>query len=319
MAVGDGAKTVWVQWSDALGNWSAPVSDSITLDQTAPALGTVVIDSGAAVTNAVSRQVSLALTNPGGATNVRIAESVAGLAVGHAAGVCDTNHLHPSRGPRRDPHGLRPVAGSGGQPVHAGQRLHRPGLRKPQGTVAINGGSAGTKSLSVTLTFPNTDTDVDSIEVSNNPNMSGATTFAVTPPFTGSKPWTLSGSLTTGRPSRSTCASTTRVARPATRSPARSTAPTDSIKVDLDRPGRLGDAGDPPGGAASHERASFKLSVAWAAATDSVSGIARYNVWQSVDGAGWVGVGSVDDDQQDRRGGARPHLSLSRPADRRGG
>ena len=212
MPAGDGAKTVWVQWSDTLGNWSAPVSDSITLDQTAPAPGTVVINGGAAVTNAVSRQVSLALTNPGGATSVRIAESVAGLASATprayatpitftlAAGLDGTRTVYVQ---------WLDAAGNPSTPASDSIVLD---LRKPQGTVAINGGSAGTKSLTVTLTFPNTDTDVDAIEVSNNPNMSGATTFAVTPPFTGSKSWTLSGPLTNGTTRRST--SLPRLGRP---------------------------------------------------------------------------------------------------------
>lgn len=44
---GDGQRTVWAQWRTADGPWSATVSDTITLDRTAPT-GTVVIDGGAA-------------------------------------------------------------------------------------------------------------------------------------------------------------------------------------------------------------------------------------------------------------------------------
>ena len=40
---GDGVKTVYVQWRDAAGNWSAVTSDTITLDTTAPT-GTVAIN-----------------------------------------------------------------------------------------------------------------------------------------------------------------------------------------------------------------------------------------------------------------------------------
>ena len=43
---GDGERTVWAQWRTADGPWSEIVSDSITLDQTAPT-GTVVIDDDA--------------------------------------------------------------------------------------------------------------------------------------------------------------------------------------------------------------------------------------------------------------------------------
>jgi hypothetical protein len=42
----DGERTVWAQWRTAGGPWSEIVSDTITLDRTAPT-GTVVIDGGA--------------------------------------------------------------------------------------------------------------------------------------------------------------------------------------------------------------------------------------------------------------------------------
>src|SRR6185503_3328782 len=42
---GDGAKTVWVQYKDTAGNWSAAISDSIVLDTTAPALSAIAASS----------------------------------------------------------------------------------------------------------------------------------------------------------------------------------------------------------------------------------------------------------------------------------
>ena len=56
----DGPRTVYVQWADALGNWSAPATDNITLDLQAPA-GTVVINGGAVGTNTTG----VTLTFPG--------------------------------------------------------------------------------------------------------------------------------------------------------------------------------------------------------------------------------------------------------------
>jgi hypothetical protein len=60
---GDGTKTVYVQWRDAAGNWSAPVNDTIVLDATAPT-GTVSINGGAAVTTTAT--VTLNLTTDDG-------------------------------------------------------------------------------------------------------------------------------------------------------------------------------------------------------------------------------------------------------------
>jgi hypothetical protein len=60
---GDGTKTVYVQWRDSAGNWSALSNDTIILDATAPT-GTVVINNGDAETATAS--VTLGLTTDDG-------------------------------------------------------------------------------------------------------------------------------------------------------------------------------------------------------------------------------------------------------------
>jgi hypothetical protein len=64
LASGDGTKTVYVQWRDSTGNWSALSNDTIMLDATAPT-GTVVINGGAATTTTAA--VTLTLTTDDGA------------------------------------------------------------------------------------------------------------------------------------------------------------------------------------------------------------------------------------------------------------
>jgi len=59
LASGDGGKTVYARFKDSSGNWSDPVSDTITLDGTAPG-GSSNINSGATLTNAAT--VSLGVT-----------------------------------------------------------------------------------------------------------------------------------------------------------------------------------------------------------------------------------------------------------------
>ncbi len=58
---GEGLKTIYVRFRDVSGNWSAAVSDTITVD-TVPPTGTISINSGAAYTN--SRAVTLNVSCP---------------------------------------------------------------------------------------------------------------------------------------------------------------------------------------------------------------------------------------------------------------
>jgi chitodextrinase len=60
LPAGDGLKTVYAKFKDVAGNWSAPVSDTITLDTTAPA-GTITINGGA--THATSSTVTLTVSS----------------------------------------------------------------------------------------------------------------------------------------------------------------------------------------------------------------------------------------------------------------
>src|SRR3989339_883130 len=62
---GDGAKTVSAKFSDNAGNWSSAVTDTITLDTTAPA-GSVSINSGAAYTNGTIVTVTLTAADGAG-------------------------------------------------------------------------------------------------------------------------------------------------------------------------------------------------------------------------------------------------------------
>lgn len=78
LTAGEGTKTVWVQWRDAAGNWSAPITETIGLDATAPTGGSVVINSGD--TNTETTSVTLDLTSAtdgsgSGVTSVLVSNS----------------------------------------------------------------------------------------------------------------------------------------------------------------------------------------------------------------------------------------------------
>jgi prepilin-type N-terminal cleavage/methylation domain-containing protein len=68
----NGTKTVAVQYRDAAGNWSSNYTDTIVLDNTAPA-GSLNINSGAASTNSTGVTLNLNATDAVGVTGYRVA------------------------------------------------------------------------------------------------------------------------------------------------------------------------------------------------------------------------------------------------------
>ena len=64
VAAGDGLKTVYVQYRDGAGNWSGSITDTITLDTSAPT-GSININSGAVSTNNTTVTLSLSATDTG--------------------------------------------------------------------------------------------------------------------------------------------------------------------------------------------------------------------------------------------------------------
>jgi len=74
LASGDGVKTVFIKFRDALGNESATINDNIEVDTTSPSNPSVLINNGAGYTN--SRNVSLTLSATDiNLTEMRIAEN----------------------------------------------------------------------------------------------------------------------------------------------------------------------------------------------------------------------------------------------------
>jgi hypothetical protein len=71
LTAGEGTKTVYAQWRDSKGNWSAVASDSITVDATAPT-GTVQINGGAAQTTSVNVTLNLTTNDGSGSGTTRV-------------------------------------------------------------------------------------------------------------------------------------------------------------------------------------------------------------------------------------------------------
>ena len=169
----DGVRTLYAQFRDASGNWSAPVSDTINLDTTAPT-GTVAINGGAAKTTTTN--VTLNLTANDGAGS-----GVASVLVSNS-----TNFSAATPTPFAASIPWTLPAGDGTKTVYVkfvdavGNTSGAPVTDSivldalPTGDVLINGGASLTSSRWVTLTFPNTAADVTDVRVGNTSNLSAA-------------------------------------------------------------------------------------------------------------------------------------------------
>ena len=292
LAAGEGSRSVYVQWQDSLGNWSGVSNDAITVDTTAPAAGTVAINGGAATTNAAS--ITLNLTNPDGATKVRVAESVAGLASATPQAYAASVPFTLSAGFD----GTRTVyvqwLDDAGNASSAASDSIVLDLRHPVGTVVINPPSLpAVHSLSVPLSFPNTDTDIDQITVSNSPTMAGAQTFNVAAPFTGSIQWTLAGPLTNGSTKAVYVTFHDLAGNVSDPLPSVAYSASDSAVVDLTRPVLRGVVRGTWAASRTLPGVSIPLIVSWPAATDTVSGVGSYRIAVSRDGQPWTAAGTA--------------------------
>ena len=128
LAAGDGTKTVYVQFQDAAGNWSTPVSDDIVLDTTGP-VGSVTINGGDANAgdNLVTLDVTATDAGVGVVSNVRIANAntldtngVLSDASAVTSAYSPTKSWTLAAGPDGPRDRLRPVAGLARQLVGRG-------------------------------------------------------------------------------------------------------------------------------------------------------------------------------------------------------
>ena len=104
----DGRKTVYVQWRDAVGNWSAPTSASVLLDRTAPTVSMPKVSLGAAGTaiDAASAPIVVTWTGLDGGSGIKsydVRESIdggtakvisSGLTVTHLAVTAAPGHTY---------------------------------------------------------------------------------------------------------------------------------------------------------------------------------------------------------------------------------
>ena len=189
----DGERTVYVQWRDATGNWSAVSSDAITLDTAAPS-GAVSINGGAPLTSSTGVSVAVPATDAGsGVANVRLSNTAT-----TAAGLLTDGTTFAYATPQAwtlaaGADGTRTVYvqwqdGAGNWSGVSSDAITLDTVA-PSGTVAINGGVAWTTSRSVTLSVPASDATgtVTRVRIKNSNDFA----TAVERPYAPTQPWTL--------------------------------------------------------------------------------------------------------------------------------
>ena len=147
LSAGDGTKTVYARFTDALGNVSSGVSDTISLDTTGPT-GTVAINSGAAYAGGTS--VTLALSAADGGSGV------AQMAFSNNGTTWSTEETYTTSrvwtlagGDGSKTVFARFTDGLGNLSTTANATIYLD-LNAPTGSVTINGGALTTTSTTVT-------------------------------------------------------------------------------------------------------------------------------------------------------------------------
>ncbi|MBI5528501.1 MAG: carboxypeptidase regulatory-like domain-containing protein [Deltaproteobacteria bacterium] len=178
----DGTKTVFVEYTDTNAQVQGPFSSSIVLDTTAPAVGEVAINDGAALTN--SKTVRFRIDGSDGAGG----SGLASMQVRNDASFVDADpwsdyEIEVNTWTLADPVTdveadkdvwvrLRDEAGNIGTAVKGTIRLD---TLAPAGTIALSGGAEWTNSVQVTYAVTGASADVVSMALSNTAG--GTTVF----------------------------------------------------------------------------------------------------------------------------------------------
>jgi len=152
LAGGDGTKTVWAQFQDALGNASAVViKDTIIVDKTGPT-GTVSINGGADWTNTLTATLTLSGTDSGsGVSKMRFSNDNSNWSGWETYATTRSNWtLAGGDGTKTVWAQFQDAAGNTSTTVI--KDTITLDTAPPSGTVKINGDAAWTKSTTVTLT-----------------------------------------------------------------------------------------------------------------------------------------------------------------------
>jgi carboxypeptidase family protein/fibronectin type III domain protein len=196
LPVGDGAKQVWVQFKDGVGNLSTPTSATVNLMETPPSVGTIAVAGGAAVTNQSTVTATLSAVN---ADRMQIyvngqAQPAGWVAYGTAATV-DLGAA-PDESTRTVSVVFRNAGGVDGGDALASLVLDQTPPVVTAASVLVAGGASWTGDPAVTLALSASDGPVTgsvasglaTVELSND-GFATSQSF----PYATSLPWTLLG------------------------------------------------------------------------------------------------------------------------------
>ncbi|HET7030843.1 MAG TPA: hypothetical protein VFI34_10055 [Candidatus Limnocylindrales bacterium] len=292
LTAGDGTKTVFVQFRDAAGNWSAPVSDAIGFDTTGP-VGSVSINGGAGVAGDASVSLNVTATDAGVGTvsAVRIANAATVDGSGLLSDASAVTSAYAATKPwslSAGPDGLRTVYvqwkdALGNWSGVASDSITLADITPPSGHVLINAGAVGIHSLSVTLSFPNTSADATEVRILNCPTAAGT---AYQPLHATIACGPLTGTLT----NRSVKSVSVQFRDGAGNE---SAIASDTAIVDLTRPVLRGVVATRWSGTRLMNGTSMPIALSWPGATDTITGVGSYQVWVSRDGGKFTFVATV--------------------------
>ena len=185
---GDGTKTVYVQFKDAVGNVSTTYSDTIILDTALPT-GSISINNGASTTTVTGVTLTLSCTDSGsGCAEMQFSTDNTTWSDWEAYATSKAWTLTSGDGTKTVYAQFKDGAGNISTNYSDTIILD---TSAPIGSITINGGASSTSSTSVSLTLAATD---DSGAVSQMRFSNDNSTWSAWEAYAASKAWTLSSS-----------------------------------------------------------------------------------------------------------------------------
>ncbi|MBI5100540.1 MAG: chitobiase/beta-hexosaminidase C-terminal domain-containing protein [Nitrospirae bacterium] len=152
LASGNGTRTVYVKFRDAVGNWSGNYTDTIVLDTVVP-IGTISINGGAAYAGSTSVSLTLTCTDTSGCADMCIKNDSSTCDIFETYSAAKSWTLTPGEATKTVYVTFRDSAGK----VATFNDSIDLDLTPPSGTISINSGAATTGSTSATLSLTCTD------------------------------------------------------------------------------------------------------------------------------------------------------------------
>jgi len=184
LTAGEGTKTVYVQYKDNAGNWSASINDTIILDTTPPG-GTISINSGDIYANSTSVTLTLSASDSGGVNKMQFSNDGVSFSSEEDYATSKSWTLTAGDGLKTVYVQYKDNAGNWGGLISDTIILDN---TLPSGTILIDDGAESTDSTSVTLTLWASDSGsgVSKMQFSND-----GVVFSSEEDYATSKSWTL--------------------------------------------------------------------------------------------------------------------------------